>query len=125
MRSDNSYVPGIINLNNDMEFLHAGKLKTSTDNIEYLLKSDDLNFKWITSSDGSKVNNAVYLDDCESLYIARSSDGEKFHIGALSRSIGGVHYINEDGNAVFASDYEILVYDNSAFHVSNPSPCRK
>lgn len=107
-------MPGIINLNNQMDFSHAGKLMSSHDDIEYLVKSEDVNFKWIKSSDGLKVDNAVFLDDCESLYIAKSGDeGEKIHVGALSRSIGGLHYTDDDGNAKFTSDYEILVYDNA------------
>lgn len=126
VRVNEGYLAGMIDLNKGIEFLYGGMKMLATENVEYLKKSDEVTYKWLQSSNGSKVENAVLVGGCGSDYISKIDIGSVFSVGGLSRSSGGIHYTNNDSMAAFSSNYDVLVCDKSDSQIlSPPLLCRK
>lgn len=75
-----------------------------TTNIEYYAKNPKCNYKWVPSSNGATVPNAITSTSSVTYYVGRVSAGGSLHIGKVFVSL---YMIYEAG--VVVRSYEVLV----------------
>lgn len=86
-------------------------------------------YGWISSENGTHVNNAVTLNNPKNSaqYIGRVEVNGIFFLGAVVRILGGMYFADSSGVEQFTTKYEVLVCNKSiATTIAAPQPiCRE
>jgi hypothetical protein len=77
-----------------------------TSNVEYLVKDPKCNYKWVPSSNGDPVANAIEFTSNLRFYVGRVSNGNSVEVGkVVVEQGGGMNY----GNGKLTYSYEVLI----------------
>lgn len=75
-------------------------------NVEYYAKNPACNYKWVESSNGQTIFNAVnYNSDGYTMYVGRIFDDDSWHVGKVPIETGIIYY----GEGKSSARYEVLV----------------
>ncbi|CAG9798215.1 unnamed protein product [Chironomus riparius] len=113
---ENLRVTGRIQTVNPPGLYHVsfGKIHHIPKGVEYLVKNPNYDYKWISSSNGEYVENAIspgYTPGLELHFVGRMKIDGRTYYGKVLPNVG-MYY--EDGNQkeVLASQYQIIVCNN-------------
>lgn len=83
-----------------------------TVNAAYLVQNPSYNYKWVDSSIGTIVHNAVKIKNTggEFYYIGRAQVNGRIRIGVVYVS-SGLNYPGDDGLKHYLGEYQVLVCD--------------
>ena len=86
-----------------------------TTNIEYYAKNPKCNYKWVPSSNGATVSNAIMIQTINSVtyYVGRVLAGGSLHVGKVFLNYKMIY---ESG--LVTSTYEVLVCESNKFSTS-------
>lgn len=99
---------------------------TSLESVEYLMVSSSYNYGWVSSSNGSLVENAVTVNvpRSSSQYIGRKLSGASTFLGPVARVMGGLYYADAADTVNFTGSYDVLVCSLKPVNRTAPK-CRK
>lgn len=89
--------------------MHKSHFKHINSGMDYLAEDDKCTYKWVRSSHGVIVDNGVWVDHGNIVYIARTDIGNDHRIGKVGTWIPNnkMHYAYGDDEQ-YTQNYEVL-----------------
>lgn len=102
------FVPGRIQISQPSGLYYTANMKVSKLNnqVEFLKKNDDYDYKWVVSSSSKCIGGGVTVDD--TFYIGRVVIGDYSYIGRVEIGQRGLKYENSNEKEVLTNEYEVL-----------------
>lgn len=95
---------------------YSSEEKHITSGFEYFAKEPSCSYKWVKSSDGKIIQNAIqYSSNGELFYVGRVFTNDSWLVGKVSLKWNKMHY----GKGSEVTSYEVLVCDDVEDFVSS------
>lgn len=101
---------------------YAGRLIKRTSGIKYFKKESGCDYKWIQSSRGERISNAVFSSNNRfTFYVGRIFSGGVYHAGRVALHHNDIRYAFNGKESRSKTDYEVLICDKTETTPATPT----